>query len=271
VHDVAAIAVEWAAGEGWDPGLDDADRFARADPGAFLAAERGGEVVGTVSCALYGDGYAFIGMYIVRPDLRGQGIGRPLFERALARAGERVVGLDGVPAQQDSYARAGFALAHRNARYEGRGGGRRPDDVVELASVALEELRAYDAAIFGTGRRRFLDAWAADRAPGMALAVRDGSELRGYAIGRRSRTGVKAGPLFADDPQIADVLLRGLGAAAGQGTPLFLDVPEANAAAVALAQRHEMRPVFETARMYRGGRPDDDVGRVYGVTSFEFG
>jgi hypothetical protein len=33
VHDVAAIAVEWAAGEGWNPGLDDADRFSRADPG----------------------------------------------------------------------------------------------------------------------------------------------------------------------------------------------------------------------------------------------
>src|SRR5215218_8157994 len=75
MHDAAAIAVQWAAEEGWNPGLDDGERFARADPGAFLCTERDGEVVATVSCARYGEAYAFIGMYIVRPDLRGQGSG----------------------------------------------------------------------------------------------------------------------------------------------------------------------------------------------------
>jgi hypothetical protein len=32
-----------------------------------------------------------------------------------------------------------------------------------------------------------------------------------------------------------------------------------------------MQPVFATARMYRGGASAEDVGRVYGVTTFEFG
>ena len=40
-----------------------------------------------MSCALYGDSYAFIGFYIVRDDLRGHGIGSELFDRALERAG----------------------------------------------------------------------------------------------------------------------------------------------------------------------------------------
>jgi GNAT superfamily N-acetyltransferase len=267
----AAIALDWAADEGWNPGLDDAARFASADPEAFLVIEQDGAVAGTVSCALYGDAYAFIGLYIVRPDLRGQRIGRALFARALDRAGERVVGLDGVPAQQESYVRAGFVLAHRNARYEGSGGGSAPGAVVDLAAAAPADVCAYDAAIFGTERRRFLEAWTADRVPGMALAVLDGRALRGYAIGRRCRTGVKAGPLFADDAQTAEALLDGLRAAAGAGTPLFLDVPEANPEAVALARSRGMRPMFETARMYRGGHPGDDVQRVYGVTSLEFG
>ena len=35
----------------------------------------------------------------------------------------RTVGLDGVVAQQDNYRRSGFALAWRNARYEGLGTG----------------------------------------------------------------------------------------------------------------------------------------------------
>src|SRR5215211_722589 len=119
MHDAAAIAVQWAAEEGWNPGLDDGERFARADPGAFLCTERDGEVVATVSCARYGEAYAFIGMYIVRPDLRGQGVGRQLFDRALERARDRIVGLDGVLEQQLTYERAGFALAHNNTRYEG--------------------------------------------------------------------------------------------------------------------------------------------------------
>jgi len=48
-------------------------------------------------------------------------------------------------------------------------------------------------------------------------------------------------------------------------------VPEANPAGVALAQRAGLREVFGCARMYRGPQPDVPVGRIFGVTSFEFG
>lgn len=45
-----------------------------------------------------------------RSDLRGRGIGTRLFDQALARAGDRVVGLDGVLAQQPVYASLGLEL-----------------------------------------------------------------------------------------------------------------------------------------------------------------
>ena len=87
---------------------------------------------------------------------------------------------------------------------------------------------------------------------------------------RQCRRGWKIGPLFADEPETAQLLFDGL-AAQAPGAPIFLDVPRPNAAALALARARNMQPVFETARMYTKGDPGIPVDRVYGVTSFELG
>ena len=266
----AQVAVAWAGAEGWNPGVDDAERFLAADPGAFLWTEREGEVVATVSCALYGDSYAFVGFYIVRSDLRGRGIGSPLFERALARAGDRIVGLDGVLAQQASYERRGFVLAHRNVRWRTTGGGARPGGLSELSSVPFEQLLAFDTAIFGCEREHFLRAWT-DRPAGHALACVDGGRMSGYGVLRPCHAGMKVGPLFADDPDVAGALLTGLLAAAGPGAEVFIDMPAANTRAGELREGRALDPSFETVRMYLNGRPPEDVQRVFGVTTFEFG
>ena len=87
---------------------------------------------------------------------------------------------------------------------------------------------------------------------------------------RACREGFKIGPLFADDEETADRLFSGLLARAS-GAPVFLDTPEANPAAVALAARYAMTPVFETARMYKNGSPEMRLDRWFGVTTFELG
>lgn len=266
----AEAAIGWAAAEGWNPGLDDAERFLAADPDSFMTAERSGEIVGTVSCALYGDSYAFIGFYIVRDDLRGQGIGSELFDRALSRAGSRSVGLDGVLEQERSYVRRGFVLAHRNVRWRTIGGGERPAGLVDLSSVPFDELLAYDTAVFGAGRAPFLREWIG-RPPGHAIACKSGGRLTGYGVVRPCQVGAKVGPLFADDDGVAEELLAGLIAAAGEGAEVFVDMPAANPHAERLRAGREMEPTFETVRMYLNGRPPEDLRRVFAVTSFEFG
>ncbi len=52
---------------------------------------------------------------------------------------------------------------------------------------------------------------------------------------------------------------------------MFLDAPAVNTAAIGLAERHDMKPVFESARMYRGRVPSLPVQSIFGVTSFELG
>ena len=264
-----ALALEWAAEEGWNPGLHDASSFHAADPDGFLLGELDGRPVGSVSAVRYGERFGFLGLYIVRPEFRGRGFGLKLWRAALDHLGARIIGLDGVVAQQDNYRRSGFALAFRNIRQRGEGGGRAPSGLVDLAAVAFEEIARYDGTAFPAPRAPFLKAWIAQ--PQVhALAAADGPSLKGYGLLRPCREGFKVGPLFANDSEIAERLLAGLIARA-PGAPVFLDTPEANPAALALAERFGMAPTFETARMYRNGRPAMRLDRCFGVTTFELG
>ena len=104
-----------------------------------------------------------------------------------------------------------------------------------------------------------------------ALVVRRDGLLAGYGVIRPCRIGCKIGPLFADDADLADRLLRALVSRVRPGEPVQLDVPATNPLALELAQSHGMRPVFETARMYAGVAPDLPIRRMFGITSFELG
>jgi Acetyltransferase (GNAT) domain len=187
----------------------------------------------------------------------------------LDHLGDRVIGLDGVVAQQENYRKSGFRLAFRNIRQKGRGGGAAPPGLAELAAVPTEEILRYDETAFPAPRAEFLKSWLGQR-QAVALGVVDERRFKGYGVLRACHEGFKVGPLFADDEETADRLFAGLIARA-PGAAVFLDTPEANPAAVALAARHAMAPVFETARMYKNGTPEMRLERCFGVTSFELG
>ena len=262
-------AVEWAAREGWNPGLHDASAFRAADPNGFLIGEIDNEPVGCVSVVAYGAEFGFLGFYIVRPEFRGSGHGIAIWNAGMARLAGRNVGLDGVVAQQDNYRRSGFQYAYANERYEGIGTGPAPGGTVDLKTVPFDKLAAYDRAIFRAPREAFLRSWIAPKG-GRALGVVVNDELVGYGVIRPCREGYKIGPLFADTPAIAETLFANLIAEAANAK-VYLDVPRPNAEALALTGRHGMIPVFETARMYTGDDPGVPVERVFGVTTFELG
>lgn len=271
-RDEVVLAIEWAAQEGWNPGLHDADTFRAADPQGFFVGTLEGEPVASISVVKYDPGFAFLGLYIVRPEWRGRGLGWALWQHGMASAAGRQVGLDGVVEQQPNYRKSGFELAWRNVRYEGRGGTSAPDDarVVDLAHLPLSTVCAYDKAYFPAERTAFLRAWLTQPDAAARGWIEDG-RLQGYGLVRRCRSGWKIGPLFAERERIAECLFLALCSRAGAAEPVYLDLPEANAAAVALAQRHHMRMVFETARMYTGLPPAVIMHGLYGVTTFELG
>ncbi len=265
------LAADWAAAEGWNPGLDDAPCFSAVDPEGFLIGELDGAPAATISTVNYGGGFSFLGFYIVRPDLRGRGYGLAIWRAAVAHAGTRVIGLDGVIAQQDNYRKSGFALAHRDIRFGGTLAARPPAaaGLVPLADVPLAAIEADDATVFPAPRPAFWRAWiAAPGHRGRAL-LRDG-RLSAWGVIRPCRRGWKIGPLVAHDRASAEIIFDALVADAGGGE-VFLDVPEPNREAVALAQARGLAPVFETARMYTGAVRPMRLDRMFGVTTLELG
>lgn len=266
-----AVAVDWAAAEGWNPGLSDAACFAIPDAKGFFVGEIDGEPVATVSCVNYDDRFAFLGFYIVRQSFRGAGHGLRIWNAAIAHAGARIIGLDGVVAQQDNYRKSGFRLAYANIRYGGivAAPPTPSADVVALDKIPFAHIEADDATVFPAARSAFLRAWI--NTPGHIgrALLRDG-RLAAWGVIRQCRNGYKIGPLVADDRAAADKVVQALLASAG-GSDIFLDVPAVNREATALAEVLGLEPVFETARMYTGPIAPLRIDRVFGVTSFELG
>lgn len=265
------LAIDWAAAEGWNPGLTDAATFYAADPDGFLVGLLDGEPVGCISAVKYGDDFGFLGFYIVRRELRGKGYGMQLWQAGVERLAGRNIGLDGVLAQQENYERSGFKLAYRNVRYTGvSAASESVYGVISLDQVPTAQLVAYDARHFHAPRPAFLEAWIGAKGS-KGLAVVKAGVLKGYGVIRPCRKGYKIGPLFADEPIDAERLYLSLLNAVPAGETVYFDIPEVNLEAAWLTDLYHMEPVFETARMYSRGTPALPLGNIYGVTSLELG
>ena len=272
--------VSWAANEGWNPGLDDAELFWETDPAAYIAAELDGELIGGGAITSYSGNYGFMGFFIVKPEHRSQGFGDQLWharrERLLARLNKgAVIGLDGVFEMQDYYAKGGFNFSHRNMRFEAKvdEAPAISDDtdqyIVPLAEISLEQITNYDLTCFPTERTDFIKRWI-NQPNALALGYQQDGELKGFGVIRRCQVGCKIGPLFADNGDIAESLYARLVKFA-VGGPVFLDAPENNEAAMALVEKLGMKEVFGCARMYLGDAPELNHSRIFGVTTFELG
>ena len=268
-----SIALRWAAREGWNPGLHDADVLHSLDPEGFLMGWLGDGPVASISCVRYSSHYAFVGFYIVDPLLRGHGLGEAIWAASFERVRGCVVGLDGVVAQQHNYRNAGFEMAWYNVRYQGAGReaqGVTDARVVPLSGIPFEALAVHDLAFHPEPRPAFLRAWI-QMPQSHALGWWQDGELKGYGVIRACVQGHKLAPLCADTPAIAAALFEALCARVPAAEPVFMDVPECNPLATQLALGQGMVATFPTARMYRGPAPQLALSRLYGLTSLEVG
>ena len=177
-----SLAADWAAAEGWNPGLSDTACFAATDPHGFLIGELDGTPATTISAVNYDERFAFLGFYIVRPDLRGRGSaggpGGPAWRMQATRHRPRRRG--GAAGQLPQVRLCAGPSQHPLRRVGRAADGCRQLRNRGVAEIPFANVAADDATVFPAPRLRLLRAWiAAPGHVGRAL-VRDG-QLAGGA------------------------------------------------------------------------------------------
>ncbi|HNW91673.1 MAG TPA: GNAT family N-acetyltransferase [bacterium] len=266
-RDELDLAVAWANAEGWNLGTHDAAVYHAHGAEGFLVARRDGTPVGFVFAVVFPGGLAASGVFIVSPAERNGEIGRRLGRAAQAHFRDWNVAIAAVPGKEHIYQRVGFTVSHLITRRCGRavaGAGRPgPAIVVPCAELPLAAIAAYDRSCFPDDRSKLLRLWLAQ--PGaVALAAVDGGRVVGYGVAREAPAGHRLEPLYADNGAVAEQLLQALSARLPAGGAYYIDVPENNDAAIALARAHDWQPQFTMTRMYSRAVPAAARGHIFG-------
>jgi GNAT superfamily N-acetyltransferase len=189
---------------------------------------------------------AWISMILVLPALRGQGLGRAVFDQCLreVRAQGRVAMLDATPAGEALYRQFGFEALWRLTRW--RREARVPAaSALNDATPAIDTLAAPDAQALGFQRPGVLGQIA--RRP-TTRCVRTGDAL---ALVRAGRTAHQVGPLLsASEAAAAQVLTKAADSLPGA---VYIDVPDDRPLLRATLQAAGFQPQRGFARMALAG------------------
>ena len=219
----AGLALCRAAG--WNQVSRDWEFFLQMNPeGCFVAEQE--KVVGTVTTLRYQKCFSWIGMVLVDPEQRRQGIGMKLLYKALeVLIKESTVKLDATPAGREIYLKLDFKVEYSLSRMIRSPAiiSRTPGLVRPVHPDDLRKLAIFDGEIFGADRYRMLD-WLIRGASEYALIVEDKNHILGYCMGRPGNHFTQIGPLAAESADIAKELVSGILNQAGN-RPLVMDIP----------------------------------------------
>ena len=199
----AAMGLKEAAG--WNQTEADWRRWLSLEPNGCFAAVRDGRLVGTTTTTIY-DTLAWIGMVLVDPQHRRQGIAAQLMNVALDYLKDRVetIKLDATALGQPVYEKFGFEVESEVERWTGNatGGGARSLPVMDRA--ALLEL---DRIAFNADRSKLIERLIDDACVAPVLIRAADGALSGYALARSGTRKTYVGPVVANDPRVIETLM----------------------------------------------------------------
>jgi GNAT superfamily N-acetyltransferase len=192
----------------WNQTEADWRRLLTLEPDGCFGAIKDGRLVGTTTTTTYGSDLTWIGMVLVDPQHRRQGIAAQLMKVALDYLKGKVttIKLDATALGQPVYEKFGFEVESLIERWSGVANSSDSNTPGETV-VDRDELFALDQLAFNANRSKLL-AELMINAPVSPVVVRaaDGS-INGYALARSGTRAVYVGPVVAKDDRQAEMLL----------------------------------------------------------------
>ncbi|MCI0417625.1 MAG: GNAT family N-acetyltransferase [Acidobacteria bacterium] len=226
---------------GWNQLAADWDLFLRLSPSGCRAAVRDGQVVGTVTTVNYENRFAWVGMVLVDPEVRGHGVGTQLLKEAMnVLQGIPAIRLDATPQGRPVYQRLGFVDEYELSRMqlaEASAYGNQPNSVqtshsgfdksseISLHPMQPSDLGAVvdaDRRVFGADRGEIL-RWALEQSPEYAWMATGPSGLEGYCLGRHGFNFDQIGPVHSQAEFVSQQLVMACLSSARPGARMILD------------------------------------------------
>ena len=201
---------------GWNQLEEDWEFLISEGGNANLLAAYNGEKAGTATTINYQKRFSWIGMVLVDPDYRGNGIGRALLTKSIEYAATMgTVRLDATPQGKNLYDTMGFKTECELARFErSEIADKIPEpnsDCRLMTNNDLNSLLEKDAQIFGANRKPVLNYFYKN-SPGYAfVSLNDEGGISGYCFGRSGSEFEQIGPIVAETVESAgDVLVSAM-------------------------------------------------------------
>lgn len=202
----AAMQLKEAAG--WNQTEDDWLRLLMLEPNGCFGAIKDGRLVGTTTTTTYGKDLAWIGMVLVDPQYRRQGIAAKLMNVALDYLKGKVdtIKLDATALGQPVYEKFGFEVESIVERWSGTAS----SEARHTQTRTFEDrdaLLALDQLVFNADRSKLIESLIDNASVSPVLVRAADDALDGYALARRGTRADYVGPVVSRDPQQAETLL----------------------------------------------------------------
>ena len=242
---------------GWNQTLADWQRFLDTEGEGCFVAEWNGQPAGTATTTVYGRDLAWIGMVLVHPDHRQQGIGTALLERCIAYARRRDVRgikLDATPLGKKVYDNLGFQDEWTISRWVTPKfcpePVRRDPRIRAWRDSETPSILDLDQAAFGVARRKILPALAAQSRHALVLESESG-RIDAFGMVRAGSRALYLGPVVAAAADLGTMLVEALLARCPE-EPVYWDIPDANSSAIAWAKKAGFAVQRSLTRMVLG-------------------
>ena len=192
----SAMRLKEAAG--WNQTEADWRRLLTLEPHGCFAALKDGSLVGTTTTTTYEAELAWIGMVLVDPPHRRQGIANRLMETALEYLKDKVktVKLDATPLGKPVYERFSFEVESMIERWSGSAKTIMPPTINKtLNDDERHELFELDQKAFSADRSKLIELLIADALEQPVLRRNETGALCGYALARRGTKADYIGPV----------------------------------------------------------------------------